>query len=122
MSPVYRKALHAVPMCLLAVVLAGCTGAPWVDSRREAGVSGARVGTSTLDRIAICHVPDEDADVLQDMATVECRRTGRAALFLRTLHWQCSAATPHRSYYKCSGAGSDPEVRPETSAESDARG
>lgn len=109
MRSVCWKAMVLGSVCLLAVFVAGCTGAPWVDSRREAGAPGKQVGASTMDRIVICHVSDEDSAVLQDMADAQCRRTGRTALFSHTAHWQCSVATPHRSYYKCSGVGSDPE-------------
>lgn len=84
-----------------AILLTGCGGAPWVDSRREAGTQTTR-GESRPDRPVICYDPDvTSAARLQAMAEQECAKTKRHARFLGVTRWQCTMATPDRAYYSC---------------------
>lgn len=89
---------------LLVVVavsgLAACSGAPWVDSRREAGTLRT-VGKSTPDRPAICHAGDATMAELQALATAECAKAGRTAVYVGTEKWQCRMTTPNRSVFEC---------------------
>lgn len=103
----------AVPLCshrlcftVLALVaalpvLAACSGAPWVDARREGG-QVETVGESTKDRPAICFAPGEtSAETLLSMAQEVCAETGRTAVYVGTAKWQCRMTTPHRAFFEC---------------------
>lgn len=83
------------------VLLTGCGGPAWVDSRREAGTTTTR-GESQPDRPVICFDEDSTSPAqLQAMADQVCAQTKRHARFLGVTRWQCSVDTPHRAYYRC---------------------
>lgn len=102
MSRFARCSARRVVMVLaLSGLVSACAGDPWVDSRREAGQVDP-VGKSTTDRPAICFAPSATtAEEVAAMAQQVCDRTGRRAVYLRTLRWQCRLTTPHRAIFAC---------------------
>ena len=81
--------------------LSACGGTPYVDSRREAGQTGA-VGNSTLDRVAICYSsPGTTPQELLKMAESECAKTGRTARFSHQERIACNLSTPTRAFFSC---------------------
>jgi hypothetical protein len=91
----------AGPVLALGLVLGGCTGAPYVDSRREAG-QREPVGASTSDLVAICYssqsaTPEE----IYQLAESECAKTGRAPELADQTDWSCTLFAPTRIFYRC---------------------
>lgn len=99
-----RSAARPPFAAVLAIALSlvsGCTGDPWVDSRREAGET-TTVGRSTLDHPAICYASGATtSDQLYRMAQEVCDRTGRVAVYQGVEKWQCRLTTPHRAIFLC---------------------
>ncbi|MDX2222816.1 MAG: hypothetical protein SFV21_08710 [Rhodospirillaceae bacterium] len=88
-------------LAAVAAAAAGCAGAPYVDSRREAGQTAA-VGTSTPDRVAICYSDSATTpQALLQMADAECAKTGRRARFDRQDKFSCALRAPTRAYFRC---------------------
>jgi hypothetical protein len=86
---------------LAAILLAGCAGAPWVDTRREGG-EVETVGRSKPGRPVICFAPGEtSAAELQAMAQTVCDETGGTARWVGVERWQCRMMTPHRAIFTC---------------------
>lgn len=92
---------HALAVLLLPLMLGGCAGEAFVDSRREAGLVEP-VGASTADRPVICYAPGETTEAeLYAMAQEVCARTNRTARFVGVKKWQCRMMTPHRAIFAC---------------------
>lgn len=89
---------------LLSPLALSACGTPYVDSRREAGEINT-VGSSTLDRVAICYnaASTEPGDILK-LANDQCARTGRLAQYIGQNRLQCSLLHPHRAFFDCVGA------------------
>lgn len=88
-------------LAAIAAVAPGCAGAPYVDSRREAGQTTA-VGTSTPDRVAICYSGRSTTpQALLQMAEAECAKTGRRARFDGQDKFSCALRAPTRAYFRC---------------------
>ena len=86
------------------LLTAGCTQAPFVDSRREAG-SPEMVGESTKDRVAVCYnVFSTNQTEIIHLAQAECQKTGREAKYSGHKYWSCRVLLPHRVYYTCENA------------------
>ena len=88
-------------LCVGVMILQGCGGAPYVDSRREAGQT-TMVGASTPELVAICYssqgtTPDE----ILDLANLECGKTGRTAQFSHQDIAACNLSTPTRAFFNC---------------------
>ncbi len=79
----------------------GCTQAPFVDSRREAG-QPYTVGESTADRVAVCYNPfsTNETEII-NMAKAECEKTDREPKYAGHSYWTCRVFLPHRVYYEC---------------------
>jgi hypothetical protein len=88
-------------VAVVALELSACGGAPYVDSRREAGQT-ATVGASRPDRVAICYSSQSTTprEVLK-LADSECANTGRAAQFSHQDQAACNFATPTRAFFSC---------------------
>ncbi len=84
------------------LVLQGCAGAPYVDSRREAGKK-ITVGPSNQDVVAICHAGGEPPPEAVKLAESECAKTGRKAQFTQKVKFACSLRSPTRSFFRCTG-------------------
>jgi hypothetical protein len=84
-----------------AMLLAGCAGSPYVDSRREAG-KRINVGTSNASVVAICYGGGEPppADVVK-MAESECAKTGLVAQYQSRVRIACNLLAPSRAYFRC---------------------
>ncbi len=85
----------------LTLVLGACAGAPYVDSRREAG-QREPVGASTPDTVAICYssqsaTPEE----IYKLAESECAKTGRTPELTDQTDWSCTLFAPTRIFYRC---------------------
>jgi len=87
--------------CAVILGLSACGGAPYVDSRREAGQT-TTVGASTPDRVAICYSSQSTTpqEVL-NLAESECAKTGRTARFSHQDQAACNVATPSRAFFSC---------------------
>lgn len=97
------KLRRRIGSLVLVTALAGLTAAcadPWVDSRREAGIPNGTVGSSTPDRVTVCHAGDPSPVVVQ-LATQECAKTNRSPVYVGTLRYQCRLDSPNRSYFDC---------------------
>lgn len=94
--------ISRVSLCAaLMLLLSGCGGAPYVDSRREAGQT-APVGTSTPDRVAICYSSRSTSrDALFRMAEEECAKTGRTARYESQDGFACVMFSPTRAFFRC---------------------
>lgn len=89
------------------LLLGGCIQEPFVDSRREAGLSYT-VGESTPDRVAICYNPySTNANEIIKMAQLICRKTNREAAYDGHKYWSCRLFLPHRVYYRCQDIPAD---------------
>ena len=87
-------------LVLTALALAACTGAPFVDARREAGKQ-ITVGPSNEDVVAICHAGSDPPPAALKLAESECAKTGRAPRYEQGARVTCTLATPTRSYFRC---------------------
>lgn len=94
-----RRMYVLVASVSVLTLLAGCAD-PWVDRRREAGEPHKFVGTSTDDRVSICHSGQPTAEV-QRLAVQECARTKRTPVFVGTLRYQCTLTAPNQSVFDC---------------------
>lgn len=85
----------------LLLFVCGCTQAPFVDWRREAGQTYT-VGESTPDRVAVCYNPfsTNETEII-NMAKDECSRTDREPKYGGHKYWSCRVFLPHRVYYDC---------------------
>lgn len=93
----YKK---LVLICLLSVVFLLSACAPFVDARREAGVSEP-VGSSTDDNPAICYgLFGSQADI-DALAANECAKTGRKAVLKQKENFACYLFTPQKAVYEC---------------------
>lgn len=97
--------LNSVTLRCAAIVgivgmVAACSGAPWLDTRREAGTL-TTIGEATSDRPAYCHGTSTPLAQIQALATAECAKSGRSARYVGTEKWQCRMTTPHRSVFEC---------------------
>lgn len=91
--------VHVVICLALVVLLNAC--APYVDSRREAGLS-SRVGKSSKETIAICYSSIRaNQSQLLHMAQHECEKNNQETTFDHVEKWNCNWMTPHRVFYKC---------------------
>lgn len=99
-SPTVKSAFRIVASAAI-LGLAACGGAPYVDSRREAGQTST-VGASTPDRVAICYSSQSTTpqEVLE-LAESECAKTGRTAQFSSQDIAACSVSTPTRAFFSC---------------------
>lgn len=94
-------ARNAIGLALVLVFLAGCSSAPYVDARREAG-QREPVGTSTTNMVSICYSSSGTSPAdLQKLADSECALTGRVALLAHEELWTCTLLTPRRIFYSC---------------------
>jgi len=85
----------------IALSLSGCGGAPYVDTRREAGQTQP-VGASTPDMVAICYSSQSTTPgELLSMAESECAKTDRTARFSHQETASCSLMTPTHAYFRC---------------------
>ena len=74
---------------------------PFVDSHREAGQVQLR-GQSTVDKIAICYNPLwSDKKQMEQLATVECQKTNRHAVYNETTWFSCCLMNPSTAFYDC---------------------
>ncbi len=88
-------------MGMLVLGMSGCGGAPYIDSRREAGQTGM-VGASTPDRVAICYSSQSTTPAeVQKLADSECAKTGRTARFSHQQQVVCNLANPTRAFFNC---------------------
>lgn len=90
--------------CFFAFILIcfGLTGcAPYVDSRREAGVAHP-IGQSQAPTIAICYngLMTNDAE-LQEMANTACLATNKPAERTGTRYFNCALFTPNTAIFQC---------------------
>jgi hypothetical protein len=100
-NPLHSSRAAMAALALVAAVAAGCAGAPYVDSRREAGQT-APVGTSTPDRVAICYSDRSTTpQALLEMAQAECAKTARRARFDGQDRMSCALRAPTRAYFRC---------------------
>lgn len=88
----------------VSIILLGvsaCGGAPYVDSRREAGQT-SMVGASTPDRVAICYSSQSTTpqEVLK-LADSECAKTGRSAQFSHQSQVACNLSNPTLAFFSC---------------------
>lgn len=82
-------------------MLAACGTPPYVDSRREAGQIEP-VGTSNLNRVAICYSKtDTSAAEVLKLAESECAKTGRIPKLDHEERWTCTMVAPRRVFYSC---------------------
>jgi hypothetical protein len=85
----------------LTLLFSACGGAPYVDSRREAGQT-TPVGMSTPDRVAICYSSRSTTqETLLQMANVECAKTNRAAQYEGQDGFACVMFAPTRAFFRC---------------------
>ncbi|MBB4284450.1 hypothetical protein [Roseospira goensis] len=99
-----RAALLTVAGLTLPL-LAAC-GAPFVDSRREAG-SREMVGPSTLDRPVICYARGETTpEQVRALAAEVCAETGRVPRFDGEDLLRCRLMQPWRARFTCVPPGS----------------
>jgi hypothetical protein len=85
----------------LMLLMSGCGGTPYVDSRREAGQT-MPVGTSTPDRVAICYSSRSTSqETLLRMADEECAKTGRTARYESQDGFACVMFAPTRAFFRC---------------------
>jgi len=88
----------------LAATLTAC-GAPFVDSRREAG-STAMVGASTPDRPVICYAKGETTpEQLRALAAEVCAETDRVPRFEGESLGTCRLMQPWRATFACVAPG-----------------
>lgn len=93
----------ALWLCAGVILLgvSGCGGAPYVDSRREAGQT-SRVGASTPDRVAICYSSQSTTpEEILKLADSECAKTGRTAQFSHQEVVACNLSNPTRAFFSC---------------------
>ena len=101
------RRLPALALILTAaVILQGCSGAAYVDGRREAG-KRITVGPSNEDVVAICHSGGEPSTEALKLAESECAKTGRTAQVESQVRFACSVQAPTRSYFRCMGPRKD---------------
>jgi hypothetical protein len=87
--------------CAAVLGLSACGGAPYVDSRREAGQT-TTVGASTPDRVAICYSSQSTTpQEVVELAESECAKTGRTPHFTHQDQAACNVATPNRAFFSC---------------------
>lgn len=86
---------------IIPLGLSACGGTPYIDSRREAGLTGM-IGTSTPDRVAICYSSSSTTpQELLKLAESECAKTGRSARFSHQERVACNLSNPTRAYFNC---------------------
>ena len=96
-----HKHARALLAAALALFLAGCGGAPYVDSRREAG-QRLPAGTSTADTVAICYSSQSaTSEEVYRLAESECAKSDRAAEPAGQADWSCTLSAPTRVFYRC---------------------
>ena len=94
--------LHArFSLLVAAALLTACTGAAYVDSRREAG-QRLTVGRSNADVVAICHSGGEPPppEVVK-MAEDQCTESGRVPRYEGRTRFSCDILTSSRAYFRC---------------------
>jgi hypothetical protein len=97
----FGAARQVVCTALVALFLAGCGTAPYIDARREAGQT-APVGVSTPNMVAICYSKrGTTPEALQKLADSECAKTDRIARLTYEERWTCTMLTPRRIFYGC---------------------
>lgn len=88
-------------VAMAALGLSACGGAPYVDSRREAGQT-ATIGASSPDRVAICYSSQSTTPrEVMELADSECAKTGRTAQFSHQDQAACTLAAPTRAFFRC---------------------
>lgn len=91
--------VHRIICFALVISLNAC--APYVDSRREAGLS-TTVGRSNKETIAICYSSIRaNQSQLLHIAQHECEKNNQETTFDHVEKWNCNWMTPHRVFYKC---------------------
>lgn len=96
------ETITRVSICVaLTMLFSACGGAPYIDSRREAGQT-TPVGTSTPDRVAICYSSGSTTQgTLLQLADAECAKTDRTARYDGQDRFACVVSTPTRAYFRC---------------------
>lgn len=94
-----NKMMKSFYVMFLSGMLCAC--APYVDSRREAGLPYL-VGQSTKDVVAICYHPwTTDTKELLQIANLACENKNHDAKRTDTTYFNCTLTTPHTAFYSC---------------------
>lgn len=92
-------------LLFLAFVVSACSQlAPFEDRRREPGTEYIYVGSSKLDKPAICYNPLwEDKEDIQKIADEICQsnNTGTKAELVKKDAFSCKLFVPTKAYFKC---------------------
>lgn len=81
--------------------LSACSAVlPFVDARREAGYVKT-VGSSTNDKPVICYGLFGSQEEIDALASNECAKTGRKAVFEKKESFACYLFTPQKAVYSC---------------------
>ena len=93
-------------LTVLGLMLVSCVGeAPYIYKAQEFNRNNPYFAKDIKDRstVEICYNKQTTTPkVLNQMATDECRRFGKKALFVRHRTLECSVAAPAMAEYSCS--------------------
>lgn len=85
---------------VMVLGLVGCSVIPPYVDTYSGEADGHSLRRSTPDKVAICF-DKADQKTLQKMATAECAKTSRKAVYDTTVPFSCSLITPNTAYFDC---------------------